>query len=115
MQQSNVSRRDFFKTTAAAGAVLSLSAATYNRAAGANGRIGVGFVGVGGRCQSHLGILNKLRDQRKGAGPVAVCDVYKTNLEIAEERTGAKTYHDYRDLLKDPHVDVVCIATPDHW
>jgi predicted dehydrogenase len=103
------------KTTAAAGAVLSLTAASYSRAAGANGRIGVGFVGVGGRCQAHLGIINKLRDQRKGAIPVAVCDVYKTNLDIAEERTGGKPYRDYRELLEDPKVDVVCIATPDHW
>ena len=26
-----------------------------------------------------------------------------------------KTYVDYRDLLNDKEIDVVCIATPDHW
>ena len=59
-------RRDFLKTTAAVGAAMTLTAASYDRVSGANGTIGVGFVGVGGRCQAHLDVVNKLAKDKKG-------------------------------------------------
>src|SRR5580698_7356877 len=76
MAKSKVNRRTFLKSTAAAGAALSLSAASVKRVYGANERIGVGFVGVGGRCQAHLDIINKMSKAGKGVAPVAVCDVW---------------------------------------
>ena len=79
---------------------------------GANDRIGVGFIGVGGRCQAHIDIVNGLK--AKGlAEPVAVCDVYRPRLEAAAKKTGAKAYMEHEALLADPRVDVVCVATPD--
>jgi predicted dehydrogenase len=115
MKQSNVSRRGFLKSTAAGAAVLSLGAASYGRVLRANEKIGVGFIGVGGRCQIHLDIINKLKREDKGVEPVAVCDIYTHNLDVAKQKTGAKGYADYREVLDDGKVDVVCIATPDHW
>ncbi len=115
MGKAPVNRRSFLKTTTAGAAALTLSAASAGRVLGANGKLGVGFVGVGGRCQAHLDIINKLKKEDKGVEPVAVCDVYTTNLERAKKKTGAKGYTDYRELLNDPKVDVVCVATPDHW
>ena len=73
---------------------------------------GVGFIGVGGRCQAHINICKRLQ-QAGRCDTVAVCDVYKPRAEAAAEKTGGKIYRDYRDLLADPRVDVVCIATPD--
>jgi predicted dehydrogenase len=49
---------------------------------------------------------------------VAVCDVYKPHMQRGVEAAGnpdVKTYLDYRDLLADPRVEAVVIATPDHW
>jgi predicted dehydrogenase len=115
MEQKGVNRRGFLKTSAAGGAALTLSALSASRVLGANDRLGVGFVGVGGRCQAHLDIINKLTKENKGVQPVAVCDIYKHNLQVAKDKTRAKGYHDYRKLLDDAGVDVVCIATPDHW
>ena len=50
----------------------------------------------------------------------AVCDIYKPNLEKAESIAkanfpGVKADPDFREILADKSVDVVCIATPDHW
>lgn len=134
-------RREFLHSTAAAGAALSLTAASYAKVKGANDRIGVAFVGVGGRCQAHLDIINQMAKENKGAAPVAVCDVWDGHeAEYEQVRDGKKvkrTYaqglypsakkvgldpndkthvvKDYRKLLDLKEVDVVCIATPDHW
>ena len=44
---------------------------------------------------------------------MAVCDVYGPRVQAAAEKTGGKIYRNYKELLADPRVDVVCIATPD--
>jgi predicted dehydrogenase len=127
MSQAKVNRRSFLKTTAAGATALSLTAASAGRVLGANERIGVGFLGVGGRCQEHLQILNKFKQENKGAAPVAVCDVWDGNKEVGRglypsaEKVGLKAddkehvTKDYRRVLDLKDVDVVCIATPDHW
>jgi predicted dehydrogenase len=134
----SANRRDFLKTTAAVGAAMSLTAASYDRVYGANGRIGVGFVGVGGRCQAHLDVINKFAKENKGVAPVAVCDVWDGHEETYKNAAGQDRKYlqglypsakkvgldpddkkhvvkDYRRLLELPEVDVVFIGTPDHW
>lgn len=131
MTRANVHRREFLKSTAAGAAALSLTAASAKRVYGANERIGVAFLGVGGRCQAHLEIINKMKKENKGVAPVAVCDVWDGNKEVQKnggrglypsaEKVGLSTddkthvTKDYRKLLDLKEVDVVCIATPDHW
>src|SRR6266852_3993506 len=131
MSKNEVHRRDFLKTTAAGAAALSLTAASARRVFGANERIGVGFLGVGGRCQEHLKAITKLRDDHQGVEPVAVCDVWDGNKEVQDgggrglypsaEKCGLKAddsahvTKDFRKVLDLKEVDVVCIATPDHW
>jgi predicted dehydrogenase len=54
---------------------------------------------------------------------VSLCDVDRNMLgkaaEIVAERQASKkkprTYGDYRDMLKERDLDVVLVATPDHW
>src|SRR6516162_4617072 len=120
MPRSNVNRRDFLKTSAAGAAALSLTAASANRVLGSNERVGVAFLGVGGRCQEHIGIINKFKKENKGAEPVAVCDVWDGNKEVGRGlyfsadklglNTDDKTHvtKDYRKLLDLKEVDVVC-------
>jgi len=82
-----------------------------------NDRINIGFIGVGG-----MG-MNRLRGFLKHAdvNPVAVCDLDRTHADqavehIKKERNVAPTiFSDYRKLISSKEVDVVCIATPDHW
>jgi predicted dehydrogenase len=129
MARSKINRRSFIKTTTAGAAALALTATSYNRVLGANERIGVGFLGVGGRCQAHLDIINKLARENKGVAPVAVCDVWNGNDDPGVKRglyPSAKKVglseddkkhvtKDFRKVLELKEVDVVCIAAPDHW
>ncbi len=109
---AGTSRRGFLGAAGAAAAIPGFTILSAE-ARGANDRIGIGFIGTGGRAQAHLDIVNKLKQQGK-AVPVAVCDVYRPRLEAASKKTGgAKTYMEHEALLADPNVDVVCIATPD--
>jgi predicted dehydrogenase len=97
-----VTRRTFLAVTA-------LSSA---RILGANERLRAGIIGCGGRGQL-------LMDEFKAVGAElsAVCDIYEPYLQegLKLAPPGAKSYDDYRRLLDDKSVDVVIIATPEHW
>ena len=132
MEPTNVNRRDFIKAGTAGAAAMSLTAASYQKVLGANERIGLAFLGVGGRCQQHIGaILDLQRQNRNSVTPVAVCDVWDGDATLggghgrglypSAERCGLRrddavhVTKDYRRLLNLREVDAVCIATPDHW
>ncbi|MGH9842616.1 MAG: Gfo/Idh/MocA family oxidoreductase, partial [Blastocatellia bacterium] len=119
--RSKINRRDFIKRSAATGAGAGLtlgsikqtSAASYGRIDGANGRITMGFIGVGARATQVMEDVLRM----PGFEVVAACDAYKGRLERATERTGgrAKVYKDAAELLAAPGIDAVYIGTPDHW
>ena len=89
------------------------SAASYQRILGANDRIRIGGIGVGGRGEYLLG--NVARSE--GTEIVAVCDVYEPHRQRVKSRLAkdAKEYGDHRQVLESKDVDAVVIATPDHW
>lgn len=138
MTRNSTDRRTFLQTTAAAGAAMTMTAASYAKVVGANGKINVAFLGVGGRCQAHIDYIVKRAKEQKDVAAIGVCDVwdgletkYKNNK--GEEKTYLQGLYpsakkcglnaddkkhvtkDYRRLIEDKEVDVVCIATPDHW
>ncbi len=139
--QSSLDRRHFLRQSAAAGAALTLQAAAYTRVSGANERLGVGFIGVGARGQAHLDIVSRLARVGYPITAVGVCDVwdgeettlwihngrhsyerrYAQGLYPSAQRVGlnpndsSRVVKDYRRLLDRSDVDLVCIATPDHW
>ena len=114
--RAGTDRRNFLRTTTAAAGTAALTRSFTilpAEARGANDRIGVGFIGTGGRAQAHIDIVNDFK-KRGLAQPVAVCDVYRPRLQAASAKTGASTmYMEHEALLADPRVDVVCVATPD--
>ena len=123
MDNDGVSRRTFLQNSAAtATALMATSSALSAEAApkNANERLRIGFIGVGGRCQAHIASAIKL--QKEGKVEIAsVCDVFNRRLASAAEtvRNGTKKSPqqtgDYREIINDPAIDAVCIATPDHW
>ncbi len=83
------------------------------RAAEANDRVRLGFIGAGNRGSQLLDAFLKHPDIEV----TAVCDVYRPYVDRALSRLGGKpaATGDFRKLIERPDVDAVVIATPDHW
>jgi predicted dehydrogenase len=111
-QASISSRRTFLKASAGAGLAVALSQ-TQTRAAGANDRLGVGFIGVGGRGSGHVALCKALADGGENLALVAVCDAYGPRLRAHAEKYKMKPYRKHSELLADKDVDIVLVATPD--
>jgi len=113
--ENGLTRRQFIRRAGATAAVA-VAGAPARRVLGANERIGIGFIGCGGRSGAHFQAVHWLKTEGKEPIEiVAACDVYRPRMEQRAKAYGAaKTYMDHRELLADPNVDVVCIATPDH-
>jgi predicted dehydrogenase len=109
-----ITRRTFLQASAGAAATsATISGALPASAQGANEKTGVGFIGVGGRGGSHVKTVQKLIEEGEKLAIVAVCDAYGPRLKDAARKTGGKAYRKHLELLADPNVDVVCIASPD--
>ena len=131
MSQKKQSRRGFLATSAVAttASALTLSAKSYAQVPGANGDLRVAFIGVGGRCQQHIDVILKMQEEKKGVKPVGAADVWDGDqskgrgkgqgLFPSAKRMGvteaSHIVKDYRKLLEQKDVDVVAIASPDHW
>jgi len=93
------------------------TAVAASRVWGANDKINVGLVGIGGRGTNHLDIYSRLPDARVAG----LCDVNQAARETAQarlQRNGgdkAKEYEDLRQMFAESTVDAVSIATPNHW
>ena len=88
------------------------TAASQARILGAANRISAGIIGAGGRGRYLTGQFKEL-----GVNMSAVCDIYEPNLQagLKEASSGARAFHNYRQLLDDKGIDAVVVATPDHW
>jgi predicted dehydrogenase len=112
------SRRSFVTALAAAGALSRWSASSYAAIAGANERVNFAVVGLNGRGYAHL---SALQANRKNARIASVCDVDSVILAKFADKTNtamgepAKAEKDFRRVLGSRDVDVITIATPDHW
>src|SRR5262245_16455440 len=86
MTKKSVHRRSFLAAGAAAGAALTLPAKSYSAVAGANDKLNVGFLGVGGRCQQHIDVILEMRDKKLPVNAVAVCDVWDGDQELGNKK-----------------------------
>ncbi|HYV30880.1 MAG TPA: Gfo/Idh/MocA family oxidoreductase [Candidatus Binatia bacterium] len=112
-----MNRRQFLQSGATA--ALSLSALPNEAAEFAEQKKRVGLIGTGwyGKCD----LLRLI--QVAPVQVVSLCDVDKRMLaeaaDIVASRQMSKkkprTYGDYREMLRERDLDIVLIATPDHW
>ena len=112
---ANLNRRTFLASAGSGAAALALG--TGVRAAGPNDRINVAVIGIRGRGESHIDAFSKHKDTRV----VALCDVdhrlFDGRAKQVEDRQGKapQLVGDLRRLMEDKAIDVVTIATPNHW
>jgi predicted dehydrogenase len=126
-------RRDFIKKTATAAAAVATTnifrtpvygasqAPSTGKVIGANDRIVIAHIGVGGQGTAHLRQI-KNHASENNVVQAAVCDVWKKRIEgskaaIEKDNPGAKVeaYDDYRKVLDRKDIDAVVVATVDHW
>ena len=110
MDEEQAPRRSFLKT---AGAGLTTAIFT-GKIKGANDKVNVAFIGTGGMGSGNI----KAAMTQESVVITAVCDVYQPNLErgvTATKHFQARPVKDFREILADKSIDVVCISTPDHW
>jgi predicted dehydrogenase len=107
---STMTRRRFVEAGALVAGVAATGAA---RAQGADGRLRLGFIGVGNRGSQLLAATLPNED----VDVVALCDVYEPYLKQQAAKVGGTVaaYSDFRELLKRDDLHGVVIATPDHW
>ena len=99
-----ISRRSFARKSAIFSAPFILPTS----ARGANERLNLGVIGVGGKGASNLASVGS-------ENIVAVCDVDKNRLAGAKNRhPNAVEYTDYRKLIERTDIDAVVVTVPDH-
>ncbi|HZU27282.1 MAG TPA: Gfo/Idh/MocA family oxidoreductase [Bryobacteraceae bacterium] len=108
----NESRRKFVKLASAAVATAAFPIR------GANDRVNVGIVGLGGRGHDHINFYSKLPNDARIA---AICDVNQAARERAQalvqklNNYQAKEYEDMRELFASKDIDAVSLPLPNHW
>ncbi|MFO0851108.1 MAG: Gfo/Idh/MocA family oxidoreductase [Gemmataceae bacterium] len=128
---SPFSRREFLERGALLSAAAASLAATPAAAddtkpvsarRSANDRLRVAVVGVNGRGMSHVGgFVGSKKNAALNTEIVAVCDcdeavIGKAMSAVAKEQGSPPKYvKDFRKLLDDKSIDVISIATPNHW
>jgi predicted dehydrogenase len=128
MDNESLKRREFLMGAGVAGSVLTAhpaysarpAAKSAGRVLGANDRINVGVIGVGGRGAYVAREFAQAGKSGANCQIVAVCDVYQKRVTRNKEHW-AKEYGqcdgtlDYREVINRSDVDAVVVATPDHW
>ena len=118
MSSTNQQRREFLKqSTLAAGAAFSpyffsTPQTLADETKSPNDRFRIGVIGAGGMAG---GNMNAARDW---LDIVAIADVDEGRREGFSQRFSgdkADTYNDYRKVIERDDVDVIHVATPDHW
>src|SRR5262249_52916316 len=113
-------RRKFLDLTAKTAAALAISstAKSYSQVIGSNDRLNFAIIGLNGRGHAHL---SSLRANKAKAHISHVCDVDDVILKKFADQTqqvmgeAPSSERDFRKILTIKEVDVITIATPEHW
>src|SRR5579872_2969401 len=105
---NSIARRDFLKQAAIGTAAMMIYP---SRVLGANDRVRVGMIGVGGRGHELLRQVVAVPN----AEVVAMADIYPRRFDEAKKVVpNIQTFKDHRQLLDQKDIDAVIIASPLH-
>ncbi len=126
LTRRTVLKRGLSGILAAAAAPNFFPSSLFGKTAPSN-RLGIGLVGNGLICSSHIGTLIGRPDECR---VVATCDVHRVKAERARDRIqtaygklkdsgtparGLDIHATHEELIARPDVDIVFVCTPDHW
>ncbi len=119
----NTSRRNFLKGSVIVGMPFILPSHIWAAKTKPNDRPGIGFIGMGKQSRHLMSTFLHQDVEVK-----VVCDVDTTRREDAKKKVNdfytdkpekgaaaCESCIDFRDVLARKDIDMVCIATPDHW
>jgi predicted dehydrogenase len=111
-------RRDFIKNVVGSGLALTVTpsflyAKGYSVSSDNSKELRIALIGKGGMGTADTNTALQI----PGVKLVAVCDLYDARLALAKEQWGDHlfTTKNYKEILDREDVDVVIVATPDHW
>jgi predicted dehydrogenase len=113
----SLTRRAMLKQAAALGATIAVPTIFARNVFGANDTIRVAVAGIHGRGNSHIDAFCTL----KGCKVVCLVDpdsrLFDAKAKAVEKRSGSKPrcVQDIRKALDDKSIDVVSVATTNHW
>ncbi len=107
MTTTSTTRRSFLRQTALATTALSAS-----RVMGANDKIRIAGIGLGGQGTGNIGRMAKV----PGVEIAYLCDADTVALDrLKKKYPTAKTTQDLRKVMEDPSIDAVVVSTGNHW
>jgi len=120
-----VNRREFIRAGALSAAAFAASRALAADASGLNGLPTVAVIGLGPQGR---GLMHQFLGQKVVVKAVCDCDKvrredalrrvrehYERNDGLGIPKDACRAEGDFRKIIEDPGIDMVCIATPDHW
>lgn len=116
----NLDRRSFIRKSSAVSAGAMVSPYLFGNGIGKRGpnsTVRVAVIGIRSRGKAHYRALSKI----PGVQIATLCDIDQRQFPEAvtevEQLTGRRpdTETEYRKVLEDKNIDVVSIATPNHW
>ncbi len=117
-QRNTKTRRNFLKTTAGVATAASIPVfflqhkTLAQESQSKNDRIAIGVIGAGGMANGNISTAKQWLDV------LAIADVDSDHADSSNQAMSggkAKVYEDYRAVLDRKDIDVIHIATPDHW
>ncbi len=121
ISNQDVSRRRFLKTAAASSAVFSTFAIAGTKASGrilgANEAVRVAVCGINGRGRDHIRGFSGANDVEIAYLVDPDSRLFESRTKLVQEQNGytPKCVQDVRDVLDDPSIDAISIATCNHW
>ena len=114
-------RREFLKASAVAAGTAVAAPAIARARAGANDRIRIGLVGLGGRMRAHVAALAEMAEAGQNVEIVAICDCDEKSIDRAPriypslEGKKLAVYRDMRKMFDDDSIDAVSNGLGDRW
>jgi predicted dehydrogenase len=117
MKTKRFDRRSFLKTAGFGVSTFYIAKTSWAQSSPGD-TLNTAVIGVNGRGRSHISAA--LANKHKSVRLAAICDVDGKVLsaraaELKKRKVDVETYEDMRKLFENKEIDIITVATPNHW